>query len=70
MCVCAFCLDHQGVFLTLYDYEAQDDDEVGFVENDHMINVRSIDDGWMYGTVERTGLRGMFPANYVELIDQ
>jgi len=56
-------------FIAVYEYEAQDEDEVGFVENDHLIKVRVIDDGWMYGTVERTGQRGMFPSNYVEKVE-
>ncbi|KAK5601244.1 hypothetical protein CRENBAI_002307 [Crenichthys baileyi] len=29
---------------------------------------QQIDEGWMYGRVERTGQQGMLPANYVEAI--
>lgn len=39
-----------------------------FQDGDTIINVQQIDDGWMYGTVERTGDTGMLPANYVEAI--
>uniref|UniRef100_A0A8W7PXD9 SH3 domain-containing protein n=1 Tax=Anopheles coluzzii TaxID=1518534 RepID=A0A8W7PXD9_ANOCL len=56
------------VYRALYDYEAQDSDEVGFSEGDLIIEVNSIDAGWMTGRVERTGLTGMLPANYVELM--
>ncbi|XP_029735688.2 LIM and SH3 domain protein Lasp isoform X3 [Aedes albopictus] len=56
------------VYRALYDYEAQDNDEVGFTEGDLIIEVNSIDSGWMTGRVERTGLTGMLPANYVELV--
>ncbi|XP_050096784.1 LIM and SH3 domain protein Lasp isoform X2 [Anopheles aquasalis] len=56
------------VYRALYDYEAQDNDEVGFSEGDLIIEVNSIDAGWMTGRVERTGLTGMLPANYVELM--
>ena len=56
------------VYQAMYDYDAQDDDEVGFQENDIVVNVEPIDEGWMFGTVERTGMRGMLPANYVERI--
>lgn len=56
------------VYRALYDYEAQDSDEVGFTEGDLIIEVNSIDSGWMTGRVERTGLTGMLPANYVELV--
>jgi len=51
-----------------YDYDAQDDDEVGFCENDIVMNVEPIDERWMFGTIERTGMTGMLPANYVERI--
>lgn len=54
------------VYVALYDYDAQDDDEVGFGENDRIINCEVIDEGWITGTVEKTGKRGMIPANYVE----
>lgn len=55
------------VYRALYDYEAQDTDEVGFMEGDLIFEVNSIDAGWMTGRVERTGKTGMLPANYVEL---
>lgn len=55
------------VYRALYDYEAQDDDEVSFRDGDLIINVSSIDGGWMTGEVQRTGEVGMLPANYVEL---
>ncbi|XP_048862161.1 nebulin-like isoform X36 [Brienomyrus brachyistius] len=52
----------------LYDYTAADNDEVSFKDGDVIVNVQSIDEGWMYGTVQRTGKTGMLPANYVEAI--
>lgn len=55
------------VYKAMYDYEAQDEDEVSFLENDLIINVSSIDGGWMTGEVQRTGQVGMLPANYVQL---
>ncbi|XP_065362410.1 LIM and SH3 domain protein Lasp isoform X3 [Calliphora vicina] len=54
------------VYRALYDYEAQDVDEVSFREGDIIFEVESIDSGWMTGRVERTGKTGMLPANYVE----
>lgn len=50
----------------MYDYEANDGDEVSFREGDLITKVSSIDEGWMTGRVQRTGLTGMLPANYVE----
>ncbi|PWA28422.1 hypothetical protein CCH79_00015917 [Gambusia affinis] len=52
----------------MYDYMAADSDEVSFKDGDVIVNVQSIDEGWMYGTVQRTGKTGMLPANYVEAI--
>ena len=57
-----------AVFVAIYEYEAQDTDEVSFVEGDRIIDTEAIDDGWMYGRVERTDEVGMLPANYVELL--
>ncbi|XP_064419871.1 nebulin isoform X6 [Latimeria chalumnae] len=55
-------------FRAMYDYTGADDDEVSFKDGDTIMNVQSIDEGWMYGTVQRTGQTGMLPANYVEAI--
>ena len=52
----------------MYDYSAADDDEVSFFDGDLIVDVTIIDDGWMEGTVERTGHYGMLPSNYVEEI--
>ncbi|KAI9516591.1 hypothetical protein NQZ68_013647 [Dissostichus eleginoides] len=54
------------VYRALYDYAAQDHDEVSFRDGDMIVNAQHIDEGWMYGTVQRTGKSGMLPANYVE----
>jgi hypothetical protein len=56
------------VYQAIYDYVAADKDEVSFSENDIIIDVDPIDEGWMFGTVKRTGLRGMLPSNYVEKV--
>ncbi|XP_054719673.1 LIM and SH3 domain protein F42H10.3-like isoform X2 [Uloborus diversus] len=53
-------------FRAMYDYVAQDSDEVSFSDGDTIIECHAIDDGWMTGTVQRTGQSGMLPANYVE----
>ncbi|UYV62459.1 LASP1 [Cordylochernes scorpioides] len=56
-------------FCAMYDYTAQDVDEVSFHEGDVIINCKPIDDGWMMGTVQRSGQEGMLPANYVAPIN-
>ncbi|CAL8304555.1 unnamed protein product [Merluccius merluccius] len=55
-------------YRAVYDYAAADEDEVSFMDGDMIVEVQQIDEGWMYGRVERTGQRGMLPANYVEAI--
>lgn len=50
----------------IYDYSAADVDEVSFLDGDVIVDCIPIDEGWMTGTVHRTGQRGMLPANYVE----
>ncbi|KAJ6225839.1 hypothetical protein RDWZM_004384 [Blomia tropicalis] len=55
-------------FRAIYDYTAQDVDEVSFIDGDLVINCQPIDDGWMTGTVQRTGKTGMLPSNYVESV--
>lgn len=56
-------------FRAMYDYDADDDDEVSFRDGDVIVDCKSIDDGWMMGTVLRTGRSGMVPANYIEQIN-
>uniref|UniRef100_A0A8U7MB14 Nebulette n=1 Tax=Corvus moneduloides TaxID=1196302 RepID=A0A8U7MB14_CORMO len=45
-------------YRAMYDYSAQDEDEVSFRDGDYIINVQPIDDGWMYGLANT----GMIPA--------
>lgn len=59
----------QRTYRAMYDYSAQDEDEVSFRDGDYIVNVQPIDDGWMYGTVQRTGRTGMLPANYIEFVN-
>lgn len=57
----------QRIYRAMYDYSAQDSDEVSFCEGDLIVNVTNIVGGWMTGTVKRSGETGMLPANYVEI---
>ncbi|KAI4537997.1 hypothetical protein MG293_011400, partial [Ovis ammon polii] len=60
---------NKRTYRAMYDYSAQDEDEVSFRDGDYIVNVQPIDDGWMYGTVQRTGKTGMLPANYIEFVN-
>ncbi|XP_048867071.1 nebulette [Brienomyrus brachyistius] len=53
-------------YRAIYDYTAQDHDEVSFRDGDVIVGVQPIDEGWVFGTVQRTGRSGMLPANYIE----
>ncbi|KAK3595319.1 hypothetical protein CHS0354_004471 [Potamilus streckersoni] len=53
----------------LYDYQAGDDTEISFEPDDIITNVEQIDPGWWTGQGP-DGKVGMFPANYVEAINQ
>lgn len=59
----------QVLYQAVYDYTGADLDEVSFQDGDHIINVEVVDEGWMLGTVQRTGQRGMLPSNYVERVN-
>ncbi|XP_043940331.1 drebrin-like protein isoform X2 [Protopterus annectens] len=53
----------------LYDYEAADDTEITFDPDDIITNIEKIDEGWWRGYAPDGGF-GMFPANYVELVNE
>ncbi|CAM9412019.1 unnamed protein product [Lampetra planeri] len=58
----------QRIYRAVYEYTAADRDEVSFQDGDVIVNTQQIDEGWMYGTVQRTGISGMLPANYVQAL--
>jgi len=51
--------------VALWDYEAEEDDEVTFDPGEIITHIEMIDEGWWKGTCR--GRTGIFPANYVEL---
>ncbi|XP_060563279.1 tyrosine-protein kinase HCK-like [Ruditapes philippinarum] len=52
--------------IALYDYTAEDDDEISFDQGDIITNIDPIDAGWWVGT-SASEQRGVFPANYVRV---
>ena len=56
----------EGKYVALYSYEASDEDEVSITEGDIVLNGKEVAEGWMHGTVERTGKTGLIPSNYVK----
>ncbi|KAM9313252.1 src substrate cortactin-like [Gastrophryne carolinensis] len=52
--------------IALYDYEGGGDDEISFEPRDLITDIEMMDEGWWTGSCN--GRRGLFPANYVELV--
>lgn len=52
----------------LYDYQATDESEISFDPDQLITNIEQIDEGWWTG-MGPDGNHGMFPANYVEIIN-
>lgn len=52
----------------LYDYQAADDTEISFDPDDLITHIEMIDEGWWRG-YGPSGHFGMFPANYVEILE-
>lgn len=54
--------------VSLYDYQASDDTEISFDPGQIITHIDQIDPGWWQGLGPDGGY-GLFPANYVEVID-
>lgn len=52
----------------IYDYQAADETEISFDPDDIITYIEQIDEGWWQGMAPN-GSYGLFPANYVELLD-
>jgi hypothetical protein len=52
----------------LYDYEKAEDNEVELRDGEYVTDIDMVDDDWWMGTNSQ-GERGLFPANYVELVE-
>jgi len=55
--------------IALYDYQAADDTEISFDPDQVITNIDQIDAGWWQGLAPDRTTYGLFPANYVELLD-
>jgi hypothetical protein len=55
--------------LIQYDYEKAEDNEIELREGEYVTNIEMVDDDWWMGTNVQ-GESGLFPSNYVELVDE
>jgi SH3 domain len=66
-------VDYENMMIAMYkalwDYDATDNDELSFKENDTISILEQQDDDWWVGINNRTRQIGMVPANYVEECD-
>lgn len=51
-----------------YDYEKAEDNEVELREGEYVTDIDMVDEDWWMGT-NTQGERGLFPANYVEMVE-
>ncbi|XXG98808.1 Cytosolic Fe-S cluster assembly factor nar1 [Hypoxylon texense] len=51
-----------------YDYEKGEDNEIELRENEYVTNIDMVDEDWWMGT-NAQGETGLFPSNYVEIVD-
>ncbi|NWI74133.1 HCLS1 protein, partial [Dryoscopus gambensis] len=52
--------------VALYDYQGDGDDEISFDPDDTITHIEMVDEGWWRGQCH--GRIGLFPANYVKLL--
>lgn len=55
--------------VAVYDYEKAEDNEIEFQEGEHITEIDQVDPDWWSGKNAR-GEVGLFPSNYVELVEQ
>ncbi|XP_046668122.1 SH3 domain-containing kinase-binding protein 1-like isoform X2 [Homalodisca vitripennis] len=52
-----------------FEYKAQESDELTIKKGDFINDIRKQPGGWWEGTHAKTGKRGMFPENFVKMLD-
>lgn len=52
-----------------FDYAANEGDELSLVKGEVLTNIKIQPGGWWHGTIASTGKSGMFPDNFVKLLE-
>jgi peroxiredoxin len=55
--------------LGAFDCDADEEDELSFLEGDHILVVAHLTDDWFRGRVQKSGCEGLVPWNYVKKPD-
>lgn len=53
-----------------FDYTANEPDELSLVKGEIIINIKVQSGGWWEGVIASNGKSGMFPDNFVKLLEQ
>ncbi|XP_077294642.1 uncharacterized protein LOC143917114 isoform X3 [Arctopsyche grandis] len=61
-----FEVDEEPYGIALYDFPGSHNDDLPFKANDKIRLLRQLNDEWLYGRA-RSGMEGMFPANFVDI---
>lgn len=61
--------DSGKVAVVQYDYEKAEDNEIDLREGERVTDIEMVDENWWMGRNVR-GDTGLFPSNYVELVDE
>lgn len=56
----------QAVCKGLYDFDAENSEELDFKEGDLIKLIARLDDNWLHG--ELNGRQGRFPVSYVQIV--
>ncbi|KAI7857163.1 hypothetical protein BDC45DRAFT_501835 [Circinella umbellata] len=61
----------QGVSaVVLFGYAAGEANEMSLAEGEVVVQIDQVDEGWWYGVSEDGKKQGLFPANYVQLLEE
>ncbi|KAI9256458.1 hypothetical protein BDA99DRAFT_441889 [Phascolomyces articulosus] len=56
--------------VVLFGYTAGEANEMTLVEGEVVVQIDQVDEGWWYGVSEDGKKQGLFPANYVQLMEE
>ena len=59
-----------GTATALYAYNGPDAGDLALLANDRISVLEHMNPDWWKGRNERTGLEGIFPSNYVQMVDE